>query len=208
MSLSLEQIVSAAPVVPVMVIERLEDAVPLARALTEGGLKALEITLRTPVALQAIAAIKAAMPEAMVGAGTITSPASLDAAISAGASFIVTPGTSPRLVDALVHCGLPVLPGVSTPSEAIALWEQGFEYLKFFPAAAAGGCPMLKAMGGPLPQLKFCPTGGISFDRAPEYLALDNVVCVGGSWVTPRELVIKKQWGEIEDLAREACGLG
>jgi len=207
MSLTLEQITSASPVVPVMVIERLEDALPLAQALIKGGLLALEITLRTPVALDAIKAIKEALPDAMVGAGTILSPADLQAAIAAGASFIVTPGTSPKLLEALVSCELPVLPGISTPSEALALYELGFTTLKFFPAEAAGGAAMLKSIGGPAPQLSFCPTGGINLKNAEQYLALKNVVCVGGSWMIPAALINDKNWQAIEDLARQAASL-
>jgi len=207
MSLTLEQITSASPVVPVMVIERLEDAVPLAQALINGGLLALEVTLRTPVALDAIKTIKQALPDAMVGAGTILNAKDLQAAADAGARFIVTPGTSPALLKALVNCELPVLPGVSTPSEALALYELGFTTLKFFPAEAAGGVAMLKSIGGPVPQLSFCPTGGINLNNAEQYLALKNVVCVGGSWMVPAELIKNQQWQEIEDLARQAASL-
>jgi len=207
MSFTLEQITSASPVVPVMVIERLEDAVPLAQALIKGGLLALEITLRTAVALDAIKAIKKALPDAMVGAGTILSPKDLQAATDAGASFIVTPGTSPALLEALANCELPVLPGVSTPSEALALYELGFSTLKFFPAEAAGGAAMLKSIGGPVPQLNFCPTGGINPNNAEQYLALKNVVCVGGSWMVPAALIKDKKWDDIEALARQAASL-
>lgn len=207
MSLTVEQITSASPVVPVMVIEHLEDAVPLAQALLKGGLLALEITLRTPVALDAIKTIKQALPDAMVGAGTILSSQDLQAATDAGASFIVTPGTSPALLDALVQCELPVLPGISTPSEALALYERGFTTLKFFPAEAAGGAAMLKSIGGPMPQISFCPTGGINLNNAEQYLALKNVACVGGSWMVPAALIKEKKWDEIEALARQAASL-
>ena len=208
MTLTVEQVMTAAPVVPVMVIEKLEHAVPLAQALTRGGLKALEITLRTPVALDAIRAIKAAMPDAMVGAGTIVSERDLDAALEAGASFLVSPGTTPQLATAAASCGVPMLPGVASPSEAMQLFEKGFTHLKFFPAEAAGGIPMLKAIGGPLPQLTFCPTGGINPDNASQYLALSNVACVGGSWMAPQALVNAGAWGDIEALAKAAAALG
>jgi len=207
MTLTVEQVMTAAPVVPVMVIEKLEHAVPLAQALTKGGLKALEITLRTPVALDAIRAIKEAMPEAMVGAGTIVSERDLDAALEAGASFLVSPGTTPALADAAANCGVPMLPGVASPSEAMVLLEKGFTHLKFFPAEAAGGVPMLKSIGGPLPQLTFCPTGGISVNNARDYLALPNVACVGGSWMAPKDLVTSESWDQIEALASAAAAL-
>ncbi len=207
MTLTVEQVMTAAPVVPVMVIDKLEHAVPLAKALTSGGLKALEITLRTPVALDAIQAIKEAMPEAMVGAGTIVNEKDLEAALAAGATFLVSPGTTPTLADAAAQCGVPMLPGVSTPSEAMVLLEKGFTHLKFFPAEAAGGVPMLKSIGGPLPQLTFCPTGGINPDNAMSYLSLPNVACVGGSWMAPNDLVNAEAWDEIEALAKTAAAL-
>jgi 2-dehydro-3-deoxyphosphogluconate aldolase / (4S)-4-hydroxy-2-oxoglutarate aldolase len=207
MTLTVEQVMTAAPVVPVMVIDDLKHAVPLARALTQGGLKALEITLRTPVALDAIKAIKEAMPEAMVGAGTIVCPQDLEAALEAGASFLVSPGATPLLADVAATCGVPMLPGVATPSEAMQLLEKGFTHLKFFPAEAAGGVAMLKSIGGPLPQITFCPTGGINLSNAREYLALTNVACIGGSWMAPRDLVEAQAWDEIEALARGAAAL-
>ncbi len=207
MTLTVEQVMTAAPVVPVMVIDDLNHAVPLAQALTKGGLKALEITLRTPVALDAIKAIKEAMPEAMVGAGTIVRPQDMDAALEAGASFLVSPGTTPLLADEAATCGVPMLPGVATPSEAMQLLEKGFTHLKFFPAEAAGGVAMLKSMGGPLPQITFCPTGGINLNNAHDYLDLANVACIGGSWMAPRDLVEAEAWDEIEALARGAAAL-
>lgn len=207
MSLRVEDVVSAAPVVPVMVIENLDHAVPLSKALIQGGLKALEITLRTPVALDAIRLIKEEMPDAMIGAGTIVSPADLDAALEAGAAFLVSPGCTPSLADAAQNCGVPMLPGVASPSEAMQLMEKGFTHLKFFPAEAAGGAPMLKSIAGPLPQLTFCPTGGIGPANAMDYLNLPNVACVGGSWMAPADLVKAEDWAEIELRAAKAAAL-
>lgn len=209
MGLTIDQVVKAAPVVPVIVIDQIEDAVPLAQALYNGGLKVLEITLRTECALDAITAMKKALPEdAIVGAGTIVTPADIDRAVAAGSTFLVSPGTSPELVEALKKCPVPVLPGVSTPSEAMNLYSQGFTHLKFFPAEAAGGVSMLKSIGGPLPQITFCPTGGINLAKAPEYLKLSSVHCVGGSWMCPADLVKDKNWAEIEKRAKEAASLG
>lgn len=208
MTISLKDIVEIAPVVPVMVVDDLEDAVPLATALYNGGLKVLEITLRTPVALDAIRAMVAALPEdAVVGSGTVITPEDLKASVDAGAKFMVSPGTTPELVAAAKACSVPLLPGVATPSEAMNLYTQGFHYLKFFPAEAAGGVPMLKSIGGPLPQITFCPTGGIDANKALSYLALPNVKCVGGTWMAPKSLVASKNWNEIERLAKEAASL-
>lgn len=207
MSTTIDDILQTAPVIPVMVIDTLADAVPLAQALVEGGLRVLEITLRTSIALEAIAAIKQAVPEAIVGAGTVINAETFAAARAAGAEFIVTPGCTPALLAAAQRAGLPFLPGVNTPSEAMVLLEQGIRAMKFFPAAAAGGIPMLKAMAGPLPQIRFCPTGGIHPGNARDYLALPNVACVGGSWMAPAELVQAGNWNEITRLAREAAAL-
>ncbi len=208
MALSIDKILQVAPVVPVMVVERLEDAVPLARALYNGGLKVLEITLRTPVALEAISAMVKELPDdAVIGAGTIVTPEDLQKAVDAGSSFLVSPGTTPALIEAAKASSVPLLPGIATPSEAMNLLTQGFKYLKFFPAESAGGVSMVKSIGGPLPQITFCPTGGINLAKAPEYLALPNVACVGGTWMAPKNLIAEKRWDEIEKLAREAAQL-
>lgn len=208
MGLSINEIVKVAPVVPVMVVERIEDAVPLARALYNGGLKVLEITLRTPCALDAITAMVEALPaDAVIGAGTIITPADLEKAVKAGSTFLVSPGTTPALIEAAKSSSVPLLPGVATPTEAMNLYVQGFTHLKFFPAEAAGGVPMMKSIGGPLPQITFCPTGGIDLAKAPSYLALPNVACVGGTWMAPKELMKAGRWDEIERLAREAASL-
>lgn len=208
MGLTINEIVKVAPVIPVMVVERIEDAVPLARALYNGGLKVLEITLRTPCALDAITAMVEALPDdAVIGAGTIITPADLEKAIKAGSTFLVSPGTTPALIEAAKSSSIPLLPGVATPTEAMNLYVQGFTHLKFFPAEAAGGVPMMKSIGGPLPQITFCPTGGIDLAKAPSYLALPNVACVGGTWMAPKEMMKAGRWDEIERLAREAASL-
>lgn len=207
MAVSISEVMNTSPVMPVMVINNLEQAVPLARALVEGGLKVLEITLRTPVALDAIRHIKAEVSGAIVGAGTIINTQTLDAAIEAGAEFIVSPGVTPSLIDAGLASGVPLLPGVVTPSEVMRLLEKGITAMKFFPAEAAGGIPMLKSIGGPLPQVTFCPTGGVNPKNAPQYLALSNVACVGGSWMAPAELVDAGDWAEITRRAAEAAAL-
>ena len=208
MALTIDQIVRVAPVVPVMVVDRIEDAVPLAWALYNGGLKVLEITLRTPCALDAITAMVEALPDdAVIGAGTIITPADLEKAVKAGSTFLVSPGTTPALIEAAKASPVPLLAGVATPTEAMNLYVQGFTHQKFFPAEAAGGVPMLKSIGGPLPQITFCPTGGIDLAKAPSYLALPNVQCVGGTWMAPKELMKAGRWDEIERLAREAASL-
>jgi 2-dehydro-3-deoxyphosphogluconate aldolase/(4S)-4-hydroxy-2-oxoglutarate aldolase len=207
-ALTIDQIVKVAPVVPVMVVERIEDAVPLATALYNGGLKVLEITLRTPCALDAISAMVEALPEdAVIGAGTIITPTDLENAVKAGSTFLVSPGTTPALIEAAKALPVPLLAGVATPTEAMNLYVQGFTHQKFFPAEAAGGVPMLKSIAGPLPQITFCPTGGIDLAKAPSYLALPNVHCVGGTWMAPKELMKAGRWDEIERLAREAASL-
>src|SRR5690554_2511365 len=191
-----------------MVVQRLEDAVPLAQALYNGGLKVLEITLRTPIALDAIRAMVDALPEdAVIGSGTVITPEDLQASVDAGARFMVSPGTTPALIEAAKACPVPLLAGVATPSEAMNLYTQGFAHLKFFPAEAAGGVNMVKSIGGPLPQITFCPTGGINLEKAPSYLALANVACVGGTWMAPKHLINEKKWDEIEALARQAATL-
>jgi 2-dehydro-3-deoxyphosphogluconate aldolase / (4S)-4-hydroxy-2-oxoglutarate aldolase len=195
-----------APVVPVLVIEDLAHAAPLARALIAGGLPALEVTLRTPCALDAIGAM-AQVAGGVVGAGTLLTPADVIAAKAAGAMFGVSPGATPALIAACEDQGLPLLPGGATASEIMALLERGYSVQKFFPAQQAGGADYLKSIGGPLPQVSFCPTGGISLDIAPQYLALKNIMCVGGSWVAPKDAMARGDWGAIETLAREASKL-
>ena len=201
------EICSAAPVVPVIVINRIEDARPMAEALVAGGLPALEVTLRTPVALEAIREM-AEVPGGIVGAGTVVTPDDAAAAKAAGATFAVSPGATDRLLDACEAVDLPLLPGAATASEAMALLERGYDMLKFFPAEASGGAPALKGIGAPLPQISFCPTGGVSPLNAGTYLGLDNVVCVGGSWVVPTDLVGAGDWDGITALAQEAALLG
>ncbi len=203
----IKQIMQTAPVVPVMVIDSIEQAVPMAEALVEGGLSVLEITLRTPIALQAIRAIKQAVPTAIVGAGTVINPETLDKALEAGAEFIVSPGSTPLLIDAAQRADAALLPGVNTPSEVMALLDRGITEMKFFPAEAAGGVPMLKSIAGPLPQVTFCPTGGINPSNAKQYLALSNVACVGGSWMLPTSLVKQGNWAAIQEMAVEATTL-
>ena len=200
-------IAARAPVIPVLTIERLADAVPLARALVKGGLPVLEITFRTGVAVEALAAIARAVPEAIVGAGTVLDERQLRQAINAGAQFGVSPGCTAALAQAVTASGLPFLPGVQTVSEALAAREHGFSLLKFFPADTAGGTGWLKAVAAPLAGLRFCPTGGIAFDAAPAYLALANVACVGGSWVAPRDALAAGDWSRIEHLASQAAAL-
>ncbi|MBB6121621.1 bifunctional 4-hydroxy-2-oxoglutarate aldolase/2-dehydro-3-deoxy-phosphogluconate aldolase [Nocardiopsis algeriensis] len=200
-------ILDLAPVMPVVVIDDLEAAVPLARALVAGGLPGIEVTLRTPAALSAIERIAAEVPEAVVGAGTVVTPDQARAASDAGARFLVSPGCTASLASAMADTGLPFLPGASTASEAMALLERGLTELKFFPAEASGGAAFLKSLLGPLPQVRFCPTGGITSASAPDYLALANVGCVGGSWLTPAALVAEGAWDRIEALAREAAAL-
>ncbi|WP_314411311.1 bifunctional 4-hydroxy-2-oxoglutarate aldolase/2-dehydro-3-deoxy-phosphogluconate aldolase [Streptomyces sp. DSM 40484] len=200
-------VLELAPVVPVVVVEDVADAVPLARALVAGGLPAIEVTLRTPVALDAIRAIADGVPDAVVGAGTVISPAQVSDSVAAGARFLVSPGWTDVLLDAMKASGVPFLPGVSTTSEVVALLERGVREMKFFPAQAAGGTAYLKSLAGPLPQARFCPTGGIGPAVAPEYLALPNVLCVGGSWMLPPDAIAAGDWPRVEKLAREAAGL-
>ncbi|MCX4557613.1 bifunctional 4-hydroxy-2-oxoglutarate aldolase/2-dehydro-3-deoxy-phosphogluconate aldolase [Streptomyces umbrinus] len=201
-------VLELAPVVPVVVVDDVADAVPLARALVAGGLPAIEVTLRTPVALDAIRAIADGVPEAVVGAGTVISPEQVAQSVAAGARFLVSPGWTDVLLDAMKASGVPFLPGVSTTSEVVALLERGVSDMKFFPAQAAGGTAYLKSLAGPLPQARFCPTGGIGPAVAPEYLALPNVLCVGGSWMLPADAIAARDWARVETLAREAAGLG
>jgi 2-dehydro-3-deoxyphosphogluconate aldolase/(4S)-4-hydroxy-2-oxoglutarate aldolase len=201
------QIMRTGPVIPVIVVERAEHAVPLAKALVAGGVRVLELTLRTPVALAAIEAIAQQVEGAIVGVGTITRPEDFDLSKKAGAVFGVSPGLTPALVAAAANSGLPLLPGVMTPSDVIAARAAGFTELKLFPAQQAGGIGMLKALGGPFPDLTFCPTGGVTPATAPDFLALPNVACVGGSWLTPRDAVAAGDWARVTELARQAAGL-
>ncbi|WP_213959858.1 bifunctional 4-hydroxy-2-oxoglutarate aldolase/2-dehydro-3-deoxy-phosphogluconate aldolase [Variovorax sp. dw_954] len=196
------------PVIPVIVIDRLEDAVPLARALVAGGIRVLEVTLRTPMALQAIETIANEVEGAITGVGTITRAEDFQRARKAGAVFGVSPGLTPDLIAAARDNDLPLLPGVMTPSDVIAARAAGYSELKLFPAQQAGGIGMLKALAGPFPGVTFCPTGGISAATAPDFLALPNVACVGGSWLTPADAVAGKDWARISELARQACALG
>ncbi|WP_306189303.1 MULTISPECIES: bifunctional 4-hydroxy-2-oxoglutarate aldolase/2-dehydro-3-deoxy-phosphogluconate aldolase [unclassified Streptomyces] len=200
-------VLDLAPVVPVVVLQDASDAVPLARALVAGGLPAIEVTLRTPAALEAIRAIAGEVPGAVVGAGTVIAPGQVTESVAAGARFLVSPGWTEALLEAMAGSGVPYLPGVSTASEVVALLERGVREMKFFPAQAAGGTGYLKSLAGPLPQARFCPTGGIGPDTAPGYLALPNVGCVGGSWMVPADAVAARDWSRIEGLAREAAVL-
>ena len=204
---ALRELLRRVPVVPVLTIDRLEVALPLARALADGGLAILEITLRSPVALAAIREVVNGVPEALVAAGTVRSPEQAQDAIAAGARFLVSPGMTPRLLAAAQSWSIPFLPAVATASEAMALSDMGYRVLKFFPAEPAGGVAALKALAAPLCDLVFCPTGGIDVQRAREYLAQPNVVCVGGSWVAPPYVVAARDWAAISALARAAAAL-
>lgn len=200
------ELCSLAPIVPVLVVDDVANAKPLAQALIKGGLPALEVTLRTPVALDVIREM-AQVEGGVVGVGSLVTPADVEAAIEAGATFGVSPGATPKLLDAAEEMGLPMLPGVASASEAMALLERGYDMLKFFPAEDAGGAPALKSIGGPLAQISFCPTGGVNPKNAMSYLSLPNVVCAGGSWVAPKDLVAARDWAAIEALASEASKL-
>ena len=189
---------------PVMVIQNLEDAVPLAKALVAGGIRVLEITLRTPIALEAIKLISQQVPEAIVGAGTILTPEQLQAAEDAGAVFAISPGLTPTLLAAAQKGNIALIPGIATLSELMLGMEYGLDHFKFFPAEAAGGIPMLKAIAGPIPQVTFCPTGGISPENYNAYLQLNNVACVGGSWLAPADAVNAKNWAKVTELAKLA----
>ena len=201
------EVMRVGPVIPVIAIEDLARAVPLAQALVAGGVRVLEVTLRTPVALDAIRLIARDVPEAIVGVGTLTRPEDFAEALDAGARFGVSPGLTPVLIEAARDSGLPLLPGVMTPSDVIAARLAGFRELKLFPAQQAGGIGMLKALAGPFPDVTFCPTGGITVETAPDYLALPNVGCVGGSWLTPQAALATGAWDAITDLAQRAAAL-
>jgi 2-dehydro-3-deoxyphosphogluconate aldolase/(4S)-4-hydroxy-2-oxoglutarate aldolase len=200
-------ILEGQPVIPVLKIDRLADAVPLARALAAGGLPAIEITLRTPDAIDAIRLVADEVPEALVGAGTILSARNFDEAVDAGARFIVSPGTTQELLDCARASDVPFLPGGITPSEIMSLKEEGYSILKFFPAEQAGGAAFLKSLAAPLAGIRFCPTGGISLANAHDYLGLSNVICVGGSWVAPDGLLKAGDWDGVTALARQAARL-
>ncbi len=195
------------PVIPVMTIDRQADALPLAKALVQGGLRVLELTLRTSVALDVIRQLRQEVPDAIVGAGTILDPSQARAAAQAGAPFLVSPGSTPRVLEACAETGVPLLPGAATPTEVMLLLERGFTEQKFFPAEAAGGVDMLRSIAAPIPQVRFCPTGGLTLDNASNYLALANVVCIGGSWMVSKALIEGRRWSEIERLARLAAAL-
>ncbi|MFL5002296.1 MAG: bifunctional 4-hydroxy-2-oxoglutarate aldolase/2-dehydro-3-deoxy-phosphogluconate aldolase [Xanthobacteraceae bacterium] len=201
------ELLTRVPVVPVLTIDRLDAAVPLARALVAGGLTVLEVTLRTKVALDAVKTLIAEVPQATIGIGTITAEPDIWLALASGAKFLATPGTPPRLAAALRYSPVPVLPGCGTVSEAMELAAHGFSVLKFFPAERAGGVGFLKAIAAPLPAIKFCPTGGVDRRKAPAYLALPNVLAVGGSWVAPKDAIEGGDFARIETLATEAAKL-
>ena len=206
-ALNVLQLMRLGPVIPVIVIDDLSQAVPLARALVAGGVRVLEITLRTAAGLEAIAAIARDVPEAIVGVGTITQPQEFKRSIDAGARFAVTPGLTPALIEAARGLALPLLPGVMTPADVIAAKAAGYLQLKLFPAQQAGGIGMLKALAGPFPDVVFCPTGGVTAATAPDFLALPNVACVGGSWLTPKDAIAAGDWARLTALAREASAL-
>jgi 2-dehydro-3-deoxyphosphogluconate aldolase / (4S)-4-hydroxy-2-oxoglutarate aldolase len=202
-----ESVLDVVPVMPVVVVEDVAAAVPLARALVAGGLPAVELTLRTPAALDAIRSIADEVPEILVGAGTVLSAGQAKQAADAGACFLVSPGTTPGLLSGMADTGLPFLPGTATVSEVLTVLEAGLTEMKFFPAEASGGVAFLKSVAGPVPDARFCPTGGITADTAPAYLGLPNVGCVGGTWITPADAVAAGDWPRVEALARAAAAL-
>jgi len=207
MAITTDSLADAASVIPVLTVSDTGRAAPLARALGAGGLRVIEVTWRTAAALDVLRAMKAAEPEMIVGMGTIRTPEQAARSVEAGADFLVSPGLTPRLVPALLESGVPALPGVATAGEAMAAAEAGFELLKFFPAEQAGGLDYLKSLHGPLPDIRFCPTGSITRERAPDYLALPNVVCVGGSWIAPKAMVEGGDWAGIEANAAVAAAM-
>ncbi|KAB0677985.1 bifunctional 4-hydroxy-2-oxoglutarate aldolase/2-dehydro-3-deoxy-phosphogluconate aldolase [Aureimonas leprariae] len=200
-------VLEAQPVMPVVAVGSAAEAVDLSRALVEGGIRAIEITLRTPAALDAIRAVVAEVPEIVCGAGTVLSPKQFDDAEAAGAKFVVSPGATMEVLDAAKGSPAPLLPGAATPSELMAMLEEGYEVLKFFPAEQLGGAAYLKALAPVFPQVRFCPTGGVSPANVRDYLSLPNVVCVGGSWIAPKDAVAAGRFDEVTRLAREAAGL-
>lgn len=205
--MSIRNLLALAPVIPVLTIEKVEHAVPLAQALAAGGLRVLEVTLRTPACLPAVEAMRKAVPDAVVGVGTITRAQDFAASSNAGAQFGVSPGLTEEIAEAAKTAALPLLPGIMTPSELIAGLGWGFATFKLFPAQQAGGVGMLKALAGPFPEVAFCPTGGITRATAPEFLSLPNVACIGGSWLAPADKVRAGDWRAIEELARDAASL-
>lgn len=202
-----QRLLHTAGILPVVTIDSIDQARRLADALLAGGLRSIELTLRTPAALEALAALKRALPEIVIGAGTVFTPAHIRQSIDAGADFLVTPGTPPSLADALAQASIPVVPGGATPTEFLALMARGFRVCKLFPAAAIGGVAMLKALAGPLAGLKFCPTGGIGENEAAEYLAQPNVLCIGGSWMVPREWLAAGDYAKVRASAAHASAL-
>lgn len=202
-----DHLLQISPVIPVVTIDDPADAVPVARALLDGGIRIIELTLRTERALESLARISKEVPETCAGAGTVLTPAQADAAVEAGAQFLVSPGATTTLLEHLLTLPIPVLPGVATVSEAMSVLEHGITNMKFFPAAQAGGPAYLKAISAPLPQIRFCPTGGITTETASDYLSVPNVSCIGGSWLTPHTAVQDKNWAHITDLARHATTL-
>ncbi|HEY5714778.1 MAG TPA: bifunctional 4-hydroxy-2-oxoglutarate aldolase/2-dehydro-3-deoxy-phosphogluconate aldolase [Psychromonas sp.] len=205
--ISPEQVFACSPIVPVMVINNVADAVPMAKALAAGGITVFEVTLRTAAALEAIRAIAAAMPEAMIGAGTVINTQQYDAAVAAGAKFVISPGYSKTLLEHAAKGSAPLIPGVATPSEIITALELGYDHLKFFPAEANGGAAALKAIAGPLPQVRFCPTGGVSPGNVADYMALNCVATVGGSWMIPNDAIASGDWAKVTELAKQAVSL-
>lgn len=201
------ELASYGPVIPVIILERAQDAVPLARALCDGGVRVLEVTLRTAAALASIEAIATHVPEAIVGAGTIRSAQDALDAQRAGARFAVSPGLTESIAASCQEHALPLLPGVATPSEVMRAREWGFSFVKLFPASVVGGVPMLKALASPFADVRFCPTGGITVETAPQYLALSNVLVVGGSWLTPADAIARGEWSKITELARQASAI-
>lgn len=202
-----EALLRRARIMPVVTVDSVPQALQLAAALRDGGLTAIEFTLRTPASLDALAAVKEQHPDLAVGAGTVLQPAQIDAVVDVGADFIITPGISPRLLDALVQAPIPVIPGVATASEAMTIAERGFRVAKLFPAGAVGGTALLKALHGPLPQLRFCPTGGIDAGSAGDYLALPNVLCVGGSWMVQKAWLDAGDYDSVREASRQAAAL-
>ncbi|RKQ96240.1 bifunctional 4-hydroxy-2-oxoglutarate aldolase/2-dehydro-3-deoxy-phosphogluconate aldolase [Maricaulis maris] len=207
MTITLETLVRAASVIPVLTVGDVAKAAPLARALKAGGLRVIEMTMRTPAALDVLTAMKSAEPDLIIGMGTIRTPEQVADAMAAGTDFLVSPGLSPELIPALLGSGLPVLPGVATAGEAMSAVEAGFDVLKFFPAEQAGGRPYLKSIAGPLPDIRFCPTGSITREMAPDYLALPNVVCVGGSWIATGAMIEAGDWDAITANAAAAAAM-
>ena len=205
--MNIEEICAAASVIPVIELPNVEAGPALAEALADGGLKVIELTLRTPAGLAALGPMKAARPDLVIGMGTALNADDAKRAVDGGADFLVTPGTPPALLAAIIALNTPALPGVATISEAMALRDAGLTHMKFFPAVPAGGLSYLKAIAGPLPELSFCPTGGVSAEAAPDFLALPNVACVGGSWICPKKLIVEEAWDGIRANARRAAAM-